>query len=106
MENGSIIDDSNNDRENFSYMQDGENYSFKIPLFTRAMIMVKQTGYTGNNPFVEYQRIGRIKLTATIRNKDTKKEETRYDQVNVVQVRRVVNPKGVYRSEGNNQPFM
>lgn len=105
MENGSIIDDSNNDRENFSYMQDGENYSFKIPLFTRAKIMVKQTGYTGNNPFVGYQRIGRIKLTATIRNKDTKKEETRYDQVNVVQVRRVVNPKGVYRSEGNNQPF-
>ncbi len=87
------------------------NYSISIPLFTREKALIKQTGYTGNNPFVGYQRVAQIRLIATVKDKDGNIKtreglEGSYDQlVNVVQVRRVVNPKGVYRKAGNYDPF-
>lgn len=108
MKDGNVEDDAQKDSERFSYSKNGEKYTFNIPLFTRAKVMVKQTGYTGNNPFVGYQRIARIRLTATIRpigSTDPAKYIDETDEVNVVQVRRVVNPKGVYRSSGNSSPF-
>ena len=104
-------DPSNAGREAYSYSKDGKSYSFKIPLFTRAKVMVKQTGYSGNNPFVGYQRVGRIKLIATLKKKNDNTDgaapDTRTDtrDVNVVQARRVVNPKGVYRKAGSSEPF-
>lgn len=91
--------------EEFSYQKDGNTMSFNIPLFTRAKVLVKQTGYSGNNPFVDYQRIARVKLTVTLKNKVTGKTEDRSELVNVVQVRRIVNPKGVYRRYNNFEPF-
>jgi hypothetical protein len=90
-------------REDFSYKKEGNTWSFDIPLFTRAKVLVKQTGYSGNNPFVGYQRIARVRLYVTLEKGGEKKEES--TDVNVVQVRRVVNPKGVYRRAGNNEPF-
>ena len=99
-------DDTNTGREEYTYIKEHDSYSFNIPLFTRAKIMVKQTGYSGNNPFVGYQRVARVKLTATIREIENPENVTTEDQnVNVVQVRRVVNPKGVYRATGNSAPF-
>ena len=91
------------DREDFSYKKEGNTWSFDIPLFTRAKVLVKPTGYSGNNPFVGYQRIARVRLYVTREKGGEKKEES--TDVNVVQVRRVVNPKGVYRRAGNNDPF-
>ena len=67
--------------------------------------MVKQTGYSGNNPFVGYQRVARVKITATIRKIGGTETLTKDADINVVQVRRVVNPKGVYRKNGNFAPF-
>lgn len=109
-------DASNIKKEAYSYQKDGEKYTFNIPLFTRAKVLVKQTGYSGNNPFVGYQRVARIKLTATLRQVDDSGEDVKDKDgnfiekpddknVNVVQVRRVVNPKGVYRSAGRYEPF-
>lgn len=92
------------DREIFTMVKDGDAMSFGIPLFTRAKVMVKESGYSGNNPFVGYQRVARVKLTVTLRHKDGG-TKTVSQNVNVVQVRRVVNPKGVYRRAGNNEPF-
>lgn len=96
--------------EKFTWQKDGKDMLFNIPLFTRAKILVKQTGYSGNNQFVDYQRIARVKLTVKLKKtgtdgtQDTDKD-TDTGFVNVVQVRRVVNPKGVYRRSGNHQPF-
>lgn len=92
------------DRDKFSYRRNGNTYSFDIPLFTRAKVLVKPTAYSGNNPFVGYQRVGQVKLTATYKDQNGN-EMTEHTLVNVVQVRRVVNPKGVYRDAGNNEPF-
>ncbi|MDE6266278.1 MAG: hypothetical protein K2M07_02880 [Muribaculaceae bacterium] len=94
------------EREKISVKRQSDNYSINIPLFTREKSLIKQTGYTGNNPFVGYQRVAKIELTATVRNKSDHNQTRDFtSRVNVVQVRRVVNPKGVYRSSGNYEPF-
>lgn len=95
-----------NDREAISVKRESGVYSLKIPLFTREKALVKQTGYSGSNPFVGYQRVAKVKLTATVRKKDDHNQTKDYSaNVNVVQVRRVVNPVGVYRKSGNNESF-
>lgn len=101
-----VEDVSNTEREKYSYDFDREKVSFQIPLFTRAKVMIKQTGYTGNNPYVGQQRIAKLQLTAKIRKIDDHSTIDYVTQnVNVIQVRRVVNPKGVYRSADNFDPF-
>lgn len=94
------------DREALSVKRESGVYNLKIPLFTREKSLVKQTGYSGSNPFVGYQRVAKVKLTATVRKKDNHNETKDFEaKVNVVQVRRVVNPVGVYRKSGNNESF-
>lgn len=100
------VDATNTGNEAYSYSRDGDKYTFNIPLFTRPKILVKQTGYSGNNPFVGYQRVAKVKLRVTLQKIDgTEKDKKDSVYVNVVQVRRVVNPKGVYRSADNYDPF-
>lgn len=104
-ENGNVALDGT-ERERISVQRNQETYSISIPLFTREKALIKQTGYSGNNPFVGYQRVAKIELRATTRNKSDHSQTKDYTaKVNVVQVRRVVNPKGVYRSSGNYEPF-
>lgn len=101
-----IAADSRSDREKINVKKERGEYAINIPLFTREKALVKQTGYTGNNPFVGYQRMARIRLNATIVNADDENDTIDYTaKVNVIQVRRVVNPKGVYRKSGNYEPF-
>ena len=71
----------------------------QIPCYTRALNLTNTTAFTGNNPFFAYQRSAKVKLTATV---DGKEE---IDTVTIFQVRRVVNPKGVYRRHDNDKPF-
>ena len=76
-------------------------YNIYIPMYTRAKQMISTTGYTGNNPYVAYQRKARVKITTKLERLD----ETFENEVPIYQVRRVVNPKGIYRSFGNNASF-
>lgn len=105
---GSVVKLENEDpkRETIYAKREDNIYNINLPLFTREKVLVKQTGYTGNNPFVGYQRVAKIKLTAILKieGKDNS-DKTIESYVNVVQVRRVVNPKGVYRSKDNYAPF-
>lgn len=81
-------------------------YEFNIPMYTRAKTLVKKTGYTGNNPFTGHTRTAFVRLTVYLRDKVTKADYGTDSQiVRVEQVKRVVNPKGIYRSAGNNEPF-
>mgnify|MGYP007066582076 CR=1 FL=1 len=81
-------------------------YEFNIPMFTRAKNLVKKTSYTGNNPFIAHTRSAFIRLTVYMRDRNTKQHlGTDKTIVRVEQVKRVVNPKGIYRKAGNNEPF-
>ena len=70
-------------------------------MYTRAKQMISTTGYTGNNPYVAYQRKARVKITTKLEGLN----EVFTNEVPIYQVRRVVNPKGIYRSLKNNKSF-
>ncbi len=78
----------------------GNTYKFQLPMYTRAKQLIKATAYTGNNPFVAYQREAKVKITATLSDNNTYE-----DIVTIKQAQRVVNPKGIWRSATNNSPF-
>lgn len=82
----------------------GSEWVAKVPLYTRAKVMVSQTAYTGNNPYVAYQRWAHVTFTAKVEdvNGDL---HTVSKTVTIIQMRRVVNPKGIWRSGNNVQPF-
>ncbi len=80
---------------------EANTYNIFIPMYTRAKQLYPQTGYTGNNPYVAYQRKAVVRIITKLQGVD--KEFT--NDVPIYQVRRVVNPKGIYRSSGNNKSF-
>lgn len=92
---------------------DGGNvYDVNIPMWTRAKQLIKQTAYTGNNPYVAYQREAKVKITITLSDGKTittgiktDGSDPQEEPITIKQVRRIVNPKGVWRGEGKNDPF-
>lgn len=77
-----------------------------VPLYTRAKNLVKSSGYTGNNPYVSYQRKAKVEFTASIYDPRTGKYVEKRKEVTVIQVRRVVNPKGVWRAHDESGSFL
>lgn len=76
-------------------------YHLEVPLYTRAKQLIPRSAYTGNNPYVAYQRRAVVAFDVELDNGisiPTKEVEVR-------QVRRIVNPKGVYREWNNNKSF-
>lgn len=71
-----------------------------LPLWTRPKILMGISGFSGNNPYDSYRRKATIKVTAKFGNGQT---VTKY--VPVQQVRRIVNPKGVWRKYNETAPF-
>lgn len=76
-----------------------------VPLYTRAKQMVISSGYTGNNPYVAYQRRATVEFKAQLRLPGESNLRVVSDTVEVFQVRRIVNPKGIYRSHKNTSSF-
>lgn len=73
--------------------------TIKLPTWTRPKSMLGISGFTGNNPYDTYQRKAIVKLKATY--KDSKIVKF----MPIFQVRRVINPKGVWRRWNDNSPF-
>lgn len=93
--------------------ENGHNrYTVNMPLWTRAKLLIKQTAYTGNNPFVAYQREAKIKVTVTLSDGttlttglSTNNGQQSGDLISIRQVRRIVNPKGVWRRGDTQKDF-
>lgn len=99
------VDAEDKDNESngvYSVTETNKGYTFNVPLYTRAKQMVPQTGYTGNNPYVAYQRTAKIRITALDKDGSVVGEPR---EVTIIQVRRIVNPKGVWRKWDNDEPF-
>lgn len=86
-------------------MADSIVYNLRLPMYTRAMQMIKSTGYTGNNPYVAYQREALLRVSVWFEGNDNDAAPDLVREVPVTQVRRVVNPKGIYRRAGSTEPF-
>ncbi|MDE7409791.1 MAG: hypothetical protein K2N09_07190, partial [Muribaculaceae bacterium] len=79
-----------------------------LPLYTRALFMVKTLGYSGANPYFGQQRKAVVKITCWIDETDENgvtRSVKRSQLCDVIQVRRIMNPAGIYREAGNNQSF-
>lgn len=79
-------------------------YNIQLPLFTRARVMVSQTGYSGNNPFAAYNREALVKITAVIRDFNGT-DHTVTKRFPIVQGRRVLNPKAIWRKGSSMERF-
>lgn len=75
--------------------------TLNLVTWTRPKSMLGISGFTGNNPYDTYQRKAVVKLTAKF--KGVEKEIVKY--MPIFQVRRVVNPKGVWRQWDDNDAF-
>lgn len=79
-------------------------YNIKIPMYTRAKQLIKSSAYTGNNPYVSYQRKALVRVSVLFED-EFGKRFTISEEAPITQVRRIVNPKGIYRKAGSTSPF-
>lgn len=108
--NGYILTDGPHPFGSSSYKvskdEDG-SVTVMVPMWTRAKSLVAMTGFSGNNPFDSYMRRAIVRFTATFdTDGDGKADETKYRNVEVLQVKRVVNPKGIWYSKNTVNKFL
>jgi len=110
-ENGYESNETGQDGMYFVKSLEGEGTNstervFTIPLYTRAKELITRTGFTGNNPYTAYPRKGRIKFTL-VTGDGTETAVPGFEPVylDIIQVRRIINPKGVWRKSGSKEGF-
>lgn len=84
---------------------DSTVYKFQIPFWTRQKQLIKKIAYTGNNPYDDYRRIAKVSIRTTLVDDKGKVQKVLEGDFRVIQVERVVNPKGIYRSSGSTEGF-
>lgn len=90
-----------------------ESVTIKVPLYTRPKKMVAASDFTGNNPYGSYMRRAIVRITLwnekgeKVKFLDLNDNEKLVDHrdVQISQVRRVENPKAIYRAWDNTDPF-
>lgn len=78
--------------------QDDKRYRFDIPIYTRPMTL--GSGFSGNNYYVGRRRYAKVRFAAW--NGDVKLTEK---DIEVIQSRRLVNPKGIWRKGSSTKAF-
>ena len=70
---------------------------YSVPVYTRPLIL--SNSLTGHNPYVSQQRKATVRFTVSLDGRTYKQD------IEVIQVKRLVNPAGVWRSDTNTSPF-
>lgn len=79
---------------------EGDYTTVKMKLWTQPKSMCGISGFSGNNPYEDYNRKGVIRFTAKFANGQEVKKD-----VTVIQAKRLVNPKAVWRRHDNPEDF-
>lgn len=87
--------------------------TLKIPMYTRPLKMSAGTDFTGNNPYPSFLRRAKVRFMLfdekgdSVRFRDLANNEIEvyHRDVPVIQVRRIENPKAIYRAYDNTDPF-
>lgn len=77
-----------------------EKYTIRVPVYTRPMNM--GSSFSGNNYFVGRRRYATVRLTVTLADESV---AVKPFDVEIIQSRRLVNPKGVWRKWDSEKPF-
>ena len=88
----------------YNVEKNGLSYVFNLPFYTRALQLSSFLSYTANNPY-SYPRKAVVRIIATFQHKVTGEKIYRSKRVTIQQVERVQNPKAIYRSHDNDDPF-
>lgn len=72
-----------------------------VKLWTQPKTMMLISGFSGNNPYEAYNRKAVIRITAWFEGH----EKPLMRDVPIIQARRLVNPKGIWRTTKNSKPF-
>lgn len=89
-------------------LNDSGRYVVTIPFYTRAKQMVPTSGYTANNPYEAYQRKARVKIEVLDQSNNLVRDhmgKLMRDTLTIYQVRRIENPKAIWRSYNCQDPF-
>ncbi len=71
-----------------------------VTLYTREKQLVKTTAFTGNNIYPSSLREAILEVSGVIGGQAVPKK-----QIKILQMRRVINPSGVFRKSSNTEPF-
>ena len=97
-----------NGRNAASLTNNGDgSYTLTVPFFTMPKSIGYITGFSGNNPYEAYEREAKVRITAyyKVGAGTAQYDKTIIKNVPVFQQRRLVNPKGVWRSTDNHKSF-
>lgn len=83
---------------------DDKTLMVHVPFWTRNKSMIFASGFSGYNPYEAYKRKALVKITA-VYEVGSGNTATVTDTVQVLQVRRVVNPVGVWRKYDKKNSF-
>ncbi len=78
-------------------------YSINIPMFTLPKDIGYISGFSGNNPYEAYYRKAVLKITAVFNESSGEKTLIKY--MPIFQMRRIINPKAVWRTWDDNEAF-
>ena len=93
-----------NNEYSVSLADAGQSLNYQIRFWTRNKQMISNSGFSGNNPYEFYQRKAVVRITAVFQVSPTQQKEI-VKEVPVYQVRRLVNPKAIWRSYYDNDEF-
>lgn len=83
-----------------------EGVTLICPMYTRAKNLISTSGYTGNNPYVGYRRQAIVEFSVYMRDPALNNQFRKFTKrVNIWQVRRIVNPKGIWRDYNEDNSF-
>lgn len=93
--------DANKTRNNFTPVDGGNEFHYTVPVYTRAV----QLGgaYSGNNAYIHKERKAKVRFTANVVVEGVTK--TLSKEIEIIQVKRVVNPTGVWRPYNSTKQF-
>lgn len=79
-----------------------QEYHYVVPVWTRHL--QQGQGFSGNNAYIHKERTAKVQFTAVVKdaNGNTK---TLTETIEVIQVKRVVNPAGVWRPANSTKEF-
>lgn len=92
---------------------DDGSVTLKIPMYPRPLKMSAGTDFTGNNPYPSFQRRAKVRFMLfdekgdSVEFRDLANNEIKvyHRDVPIIQVRRIENPKAIYRAHDNQEPF-
>lgn len=79
-----------------------QEYHYTVPVWTRHL--QQGQGYSGNNAYIHKERVAKVAFTVEVIDAEGQ-TKTLEETIDVIQVKRVVNPAGIWRPSSSDKEF-